>query len=173
VVNYPEGIYVGYRWFDKKKIEPLFPFGFGLSYTEFKYKDLKLSQNTLDPQGNVSVTLEVANTGKRAGEEVVQLYVHDRKPQIDKPVRELKGFAKISLAPGESKPVAFTLTPRDFAYFDVPNKQWRADAGEYEIEIGASSRDIRLDHSLLLTRQWVESVPGSQESPLAPAMPSQ
>jgi beta-glucosidase len=159
-VNYAEGIYVGYRHFDKDKIQPLFPFGYGLSYTTFKYKNLKLSSGTLEPDGSVSVRVNVTNTGKRAGEEVAQLYVHDLKPVIDRPVRELKGFAKVALEPGEMKAIEFTVKPRDLAYFDVPGHQWKANAGDYEIEIGASSHDIRLKKPVSLTADFMGAVAG-------------
>lgn len=162
-VDYKEGIYVGYRHFDKKDIAPLFPFGHGLSYTTFKYSNLKLSRSAMQPDGTVTATVDVTNTGKRAGEEVVQLYMHDTQPKIDRPVRELKGFAKIALQPGETKSVSLKLTPRDLSYFDVPGKQWKANAGSYEIEVGASSRDIRLKAPLTLDKDFTESVPLSQE----------
>lgn len=158
-VAYEEGIYVGYRHFDKENIAPLFPFGFGLSYTTFEYGPLRLSQSTLDPQGNVTVSLDVKNSGSRAGREVVELYIHDPSPKIDKPVRELKGFAKVDLAPGETKTVTIPVTPRDLAYFDVPGKQWKADAGDYEIQVGASSRDIRQKAIVHLASDFTEAVP--------------
>ena len=163
VVKYEEGIYVGYRHFDKKSIEPLFPFGHGLSYTTFRYKKAKLSASSLKADGTVQVQMDVTNTGKRAGAEVVQLYVHDLKSQIDKPVRELKGFKKVALNPGETKTVTLTLTARDLAYFDVPGKQWKADAGKYEIEIGSSSRDIRQKVVLNFKETFTEAVPLSKE----------
>jgi beta-glucosidase len=156
--NYAEGIYVGYRHFDQANIEPLFPFGYGLSYTTFAYKNLKLSQTELQPDSGVTASVDITNTGKRAGEEIAELYVHDTAPKIDKPVRELKGFAKIALAPGETKTVTFTIAPRALAYFDVPNHQWKADAGNYEIEIGASSRDVRQKADLQLAGTFTESV---------------
>jgi beta-glucosidase len=142
-VHYAEGIYVGYRHFDKDNIKPLFPFGYGLSYTAFRYSNPKLSGAALSPDGSITASVDITNTGKRAGEEVAELYIHDLHPKMDKPVRELKGFAKVALTPGETKTVDFTLTPRDLAYFDPAGEQWKADPGEYEIEIGASSRDIR------------------------------
>ena len=162
-VNYEEGIYVGYRHFDKENIAPLFPFGFGLSYTAFEYGSLQLSQSTLDPHGKVSVSLEVKNTGSRAGQEVVELYAHDPSPQIDKPIRELKGFVKVSLEPGERKTVSLPVKARDFAYFDVPGKQWKADAGDYEIQVGASSRDIRQQATVRLVSTFTEAVPLSSD----------
>jgi beta-glucosidase len=153
-VTYAEGIYVGYRHFDKAGIEPVFPFGYGLSYTTFKYSGLTLSTNSIAADGSVTVSAKVTNTGKRAGEEVVQLYVHAVTPQIDRPVRELKGFAKVALNPDETKTVTFTLTPRDLAYFDVTGHQWKADAGNYEIAVGASSRDLRLTAPLELSKTF-------------------
>jgi beta-glucosidase len=156
--KYAEGIYVGYRHFDQAGIQPVFPFGYGLSYTTFKYSGLNLSTSRIHSDGTVTVTLKVENTGKRAGEEVVQLYVHETKPQIDRPVRELKGFTKVGLEPKETKTVSFTLRPRDLAYYDVGGHQWKADAGEYQVEIGASSRDIRLTAPLQLQRVFTEDV---------------
>jgi len=103
------------------------------------------------------VRVDVTNTGKRAGEEVAQLYVHDTKPAIDRPVRELKGFAKIELEPGETKTVQFAIKPRDLAYFDESGHQWKANAGEYEIQVGASSRDIKLKKSVKLTADFIQS----------------
>ncbi len=159
-VDYAEGIYVGYRSFDKKSIEPLYPFGYGLSYTTFEYSDLALTPQSIPADGKATVTLTVRNTGPRAGEEVVELYLDDPAPQVDKPVRELKRFAKVALQPGEAKPVTFTLDAEALAYCDAPNKQWRADAGRYEVQIGASSRDIRLHGDLNLTTTWTQPVPG-------------
>ena len=157
-VKYAEGIYVGYRHFDQADIQPIFPFGFGLSYTTFKYSELELSTSRLSNDGTVTANLKVTNTGKRAGEEVVQLYVHPAKSQIDRPVRELKGFAKVALNPGEAKTVSLQLTPRDLAYFDVSGHQWKADAGDYEVEIGASSRDIRLTAPLQLSQEFSDKL---------------
>jgi beta-glucosidase len=157
-VNYAEGIYVGYRHFDKDNIKPLFPFGYGLSYTTFDYKNLRLSQAKLSPDGSVTASVDITNTGKRTGEEVAELYVHDLHPKIDKPIRELKGFSKIALQPGETKTVQFTIVPRDMAYFDTPGHQWKADAGKYEIEVGASSRDIRQKAVLQLSGDFTDKV---------------
>jgi beta-glucosidase len=161
-VNYAEGIYVGYRHFDQANIAPIFPFGYGLSYTTFGYAHLKLSQSELAPDGSVTASVDITNTGKRAGAEVVELYVHDTKPKIDKPVRELKGFAKVALQPGETKTVQFTLQPRALAYFDTPGHQWKADAGDYQVQIGASSRDLRQQAVLHLTADYTEKLPSSE-----------
>jgi len=157
-VHYSEGIYVGYRHFDKALLIPFFPFGHGLSYTTFEYKNIHLSRPSIDPGETLQVSVDVTNTGKLLGEEVVQLYLHDPHPKIDKPVRELKGFARISLIPGETKPVSFELKARDLAYCDVAGKQWKADAGDYDIEIGASSRDIRQKATFRLGDTFTESI---------------
>ena len=166
--KYDEGIYVGYRHFDKAGIAPLFPFGHGLSYTTFGYSDLKMSP-TLSPDGTVSGSLRVTNTGQVAGAEVVQLYVHDMAPKIDRAPRELKGFARVELGPGQSETVNFRLDARALSYCDVPGQQWKANAGAYEVEIGASSRDLRLKAPLRLSADWTEAIPGmGAVSPYAP-----
>ena len=157
-VEYKEGMLIGYRWFEARKIEPLFPFGYGLSYTSFAYKNARLSQPSLSPGGQVQVSVEVTNTGHVAGAEVVELYVHDPKPAVEKAVRELKGFAKVMLAPGETRTVTLPLGARDLAYFDVAGKQWRADAGRYELSLGASSRDLRQQSSVELSETYTEPV---------------
>jgi beta-glucosidase len=159
VVNYAEGIFVGYRGFDKKGIEPLYPFGYGLSYTTFEYSDLVIEPATMNPGQTVTVRLTVRNTGQRAGEEVVQLYIHDPAPKVEKAVRELKGFTRVALQPGEAKTVTMTLDPSALAYCDVAGKQWRSDAGTYEVQIGASSRDIRLRGTLTLAQTVTVPVP--------------
>ncbi len=159
-VDYAEGIYVGYRHFDRAGIAPLFPFGYGLSYTTFRYGGLRLSRPRLTPDGTVTARVDITNTGRREGAEVVELYVHDPRPKIDKPVRELKGFGRVDLMPGQTKSVLLTLTPRDLAYCDVPGRQWRADAGLYDIEVGASSRDIRSRTPLRLTATYTQAIPG-------------
>ena len=148
-VHYAEGIYVGYRYFDTKNVEPEFSFGFGLSYTTFAYSGLKATPLVKAGQP-VQVSVEVRNTGKRAGAEVVQLYVHDGHAKIDRPVHELKSFARVELKPGEKKTVSFTLDQRAFQYWSPETKQWQADPGSFEIQIGASSRDIRLKAPVVL-----------------------
>ena len=145
VVNYAEGIYVGYRYFDTKNVEPQFPFGFGLSYTKFEYSGLKVPQ-ILNGDRNwlLSVSVNVRNTGSRAGAEVVQLYIHDGHSKIDRPVHELKAFGRIELKAGESQTVNFRLDRSAFAYWSPTAKQWTLDPGTFEIQVGSSSRDIRL-----------------------------
>jgi beta-glucosidase len=169
-VNYAEGIYVGYRHFDRAGIEPLFPFGFGMSYTSFEYKHLKLSAAKLTPDGSLVATVDVSNTGHRAGEEVVELYAYDPYPKIDRPLRELKGFSKILLQPGETKNVRFVIKARDFAYFDVPGHQWTAGAGAYEIGIGASSRDMRLTAKLQLTADYADKITMAEAAHAVPVL---
>ena len=156
--EYEEGIYVGYRHFDRAGIQPIFPFGHGLSYTTFGYTHLQLNQSELSPGGTVSASVDITNTGKRAGAEVVQLYVRDLHPKIDRPVRELKGFSKVVLQSGETRALEFLVHPRDLAYFDVPGHQWKAEAGDYEIAIGASSRDLRQLAVLHLNADFIEKV---------------
>jgi len=148
-VDYAEGIYVGYRYYDTKHVEPQFPFGFGLSYTKFALSDLRISQVK---GGNAvwSVTANVRNTGNRAGAEVVQLYVHDGHAKIDRPERELKGFHRVELEAGESKSLRFTLDRAALSYWNPATHAWTADLGQFEIEIGDSSRDIRLKAPLTL-----------------------
>lgn len=146
-VNYAEGIYVGYRFFDKKKIEPLFPFGYGLSYTKFDYSDLKISPSQAASGQTVEITLSVHNSGSRAGAEVVQLYVHDAHSKVDRPMQELKGFRRVVVAPGETQPVTFTLDPNATAYYSTEKKDWVTEPGRFDLLVGSSSRDIKLTGS--------------------------
>ncbi|WP_433582772.1 beta-glucosidase family protein [Paenibacillus amylolyticus] len=143
-VDYREGIFVGYRYYDKKELEPLFPFGYGLSYTTFEYADLKVDRTELTDQDEVNVQVRVTNTGDRAGKEIIQLYVSDVESTVIRPVRELKAFAKLALEPGESKVVSFTLNKRSFAYYNVNMKDWHVETGEFDIQVGSSSRDIHV-----------------------------
>jgi beta-glucosidase len=143
-VYYDEGIYVGYRWFDKKKIEPLFPFGFGLSYTEFEYGDVSLNRQSLNkPDDAVVVNINVTNTGERAGLEVIQVYSNDVESSIDRPPQELIGFEKVRLNPGESISTAITIKADDLAFYDVSKHDWRIEPGEFKLLVGKSSRNIR------------------------------
>ena len=143
-VEYKEGLLVGYRWFDTKNIEPLFPFGYGLSYTQFKYSDLKVTRNRDANNPVVTVTFTLQNTGKREGAEVAEVYVHENAPTVERPVKELKGFAKVSLKPGQRKTISVTLTQSAFAYYNPDKKAWVANQGDFDIEVGGSSRDIQL-----------------------------
>lgn len=143
-VNYAEGIYVGYRHFDTRNVEPLFPFGHGLSYTTFAYGDLSITPGKVSRGGTVQVTASVRNTGTRRGAEVVQLYLRDIASTVDRPARELKGFAKVTLDPGEAKTVSFTLDQAAMSFYSEAQDRWVAEPGLFEVQIGASSRDIRL-----------------------------
>jgi len=140
-VLYEEGIYVGYRHYDTRGIKPLFPFGYGLSYTEFEYSNLRIEQNRDD---TVCVTLDVKNVGKSVGDEVVQLYVRDIKASVDRPNKELKAFAKIAMLSGQTKQAELFLKRDAFAFFSPKQKRWIVEPGEFELLIGSSSRDIRL-----------------------------
>jgi beta-glucosidase len=149
-VDYAEGIYVGYRYFDKKKIEPLFPFGYGLSYTKFDYSDLKVSPSEAAPGQPLEVSLEVRNSGSRPGAEIVELYVHDGHSSADRPIQELKGFRRVDLAPGESKVVQFTLDRAAMAFYSTSKKDWVTEPGQFDVLVGASSRDLRVKTSFIL-----------------------
>jgi beta-glucosidase len=142
-VLYGERLFVGYRYYDKLEIEPLFPFGFGLSYTSFDYGNLRLSAHEIGPNDTVMVSIDITNTGSRRGQEVVQLYISDQEARLQRPQRELKGFVKVSLEPGERKTVTLSLTAYELAYFDDSIRQWVAEAGIFTIHAGSSSRDIR------------------------------
>lgn len=142
--EYREGVFVGYRYYDKKRMDVLFPFGHGLSYTTFEFSDLRLSADRIRDTDALTVACTVRNTGRRAGKAVAQLYVGAAGGEVIRPVRELKGFEKIELQPGEAKDVAFTLDKRAFAVWNEQIHDWYVESGAYNIEIGRSSRDIAL-----------------------------
>lgn len=142
--DYREGIFVGYRYYDKKDMEVLFPFGYGLSYTTFACSNLRLSASEITDQETLTATVTVTNTGTCAGKTVVQLYVGDKVSSVLRPVRELKGFEKVALAPGESKDVSFVLDKRAFAYWNTELSDWHVETGEFTIEVGQSSRDMEV-----------------------------
>ena len=144
VTEYREGIFVGYRYYDKKKMDVLFPFGFGLSYTTFEYSNLRLSADKIKDTDTLTVAVTVKNTGKRAGKAVVQLYVGDEESTPIRPVRELKGFSKVALQPGESREVSFVLDKRSFAYWNKQIHDWHVETGVFTVEAGFSSRDLPL-----------------------------
>jgi beta-glucosidase len=159
-IVYREGVFVGYRGYQKANLRPLFPFGFGLSYTSFKYSNFTVKPST-EPQGDVktplyAVSFDVTNTGKRAGADVAQVYVGAVRPRVPRPPRELKGFARTELKPGESQHVTVLLDARSFAYYDVGGQAWRADAGSYRIELGQSSDDIAASTELKLPKNLTE-----------------
>jgi len=143
-VYYEEGIFVGYRYFDSKNIESLFPFGYGLSYTTFVYENLRLDKEKISGDELVTITVDIINSGDCSGAEVVQLYIQDIVSSIERPIKELKGFKKIKLKPGEKSNVMFTIGKRDLSFFDENSRSWKTEEGEFNILIGSSSRDIRL-----------------------------
>jgi len=151
-VEYREGLYVGYRYFDKTKKPVLFPFGYGLSYTSFAYSGLNFSSQRISDQDELRVSIRVRNTGTVAGAETVQLYVRDTSSTIFRPEKELKGFQKVTLQPGEETRVEFTLDKRAFAYYNINIADWHVESGAFDILIGASSADIRAAGNV-----WVES----------------
>jgi len=142
--DYKEGALVGYRWFDTKEIKPLFSFGFGLSYTEFFYSGIKTDKLKYRNDENINVSVELKNTGKRKGDEVVQLYVHRLNSQVEWPEKELKGFIRVSLKPGESRKITMTLPISQLRYWDAKINDWRLESGKIQVMIGSSSSDIRL-----------------------------
>jgi beta-glucosidase len=145
---YSEGIYVGYRSYDLRQVAVQFPFGHGLSYTEFGYSEIKTDVDRIERDGSVQVNCTVTNTGKRAGAEIVQVYVRPQRPALRRPLRELKSFAKVYLAPGQSQQLNFKLEQRDFMYFDPEQQSWVLNAEAFIIEMGRSSRDIALSVEL-------------------------
>lgn len=142
-VEYKEGIFVGYRWAQKKDVKPLFAFGHGLSYTTFSYSDASVSKASIPANGTLSVSVDVTNTGNREGKEVVQLYIGDDEASVERPVMELKGFRKIALKPGETQKVSFTIEPDMLKFYDVNAADWALEKGTFTAYVGAASDDIR------------------------------
>jgi beta-glucosidase len=143
-VRYSEGIFVGYRWYEKKNIQTLYPFGYGLSYTTFEYSDLVLSNDKFQENGIVKISFTVKNIGKKTGAETAQLYIQDVESTVPRPVKELKGFQKVGLQPGESKTIVIELNKKDFSFWNPDTKDWFFEKGAFIIHVGASSKDIRL-----------------------------
>ncbi len=152
-VAYREGMFLGYRYYDRATTKPMFPFGYGLSYTNFEYSKLAVSPSSGTDADHVKVSFEIRNSGKRAGAEVAEIYVGDAHASVPRPVKELKGFAKEFLQPGESKAVTFDLDRRSFSYYDVKRKMWVAEPGEFEILVGGSSDRIALKSKFTLTKE--------------------
>ena len=142
---YDEGVFIGYRWYSSKDIPVQFPFGYGLSYTGFELSGAKLSASAVRAGKDVKASVTVTNTGSVAGAEVVQLYVNDVKASVERPVRELKGFNKVYLEPGQSRKLTFTLTPQDLSFFDAESHSWKLEPGEFHILIGTSSENLPVD----------------------------
>src|SRR6266849_4436800 len=159
-VTYKEGVFLGYRHFDKSPTKPLFPFGYGLSYTRFKYSNLAISPDVMKPgvtkpdgmkeAGTVTVSFDVSNTGEREGSEVAEVYVGDRHASVPRPIKELKGLAKIHLMPGETRRASVTLDRRALSFYDVNSKQWKAESGDFDIYVASSAEQINLQGKLTL-----------------------
>ncbi|MFW9865976.1 MAG: glycoside hydrolase family 3 C-terminal domain-containing protein [Candidatus Thorarchaeota archaeon] len=144
-VFYDEGIFVGYRYFDTNNIEPLFPFGHGLSYTQFTYENLIMSNDNISEDDVLTVSLDVVNTGGKNGAEVIQLYIQDIESSVERPLKELKGFKKVLLKPKDKATVNFEIKKEDLSFYDENQGKWNAEKGDFNILIGSSSRDIRLN----------------------------
>ena len=157
-VEYRESIYVGYRYYDKANKEVEYPFGYGLSYTNFAYSGLKLSQDTITNHDSLKVSLKVKNTGSISGKEVVQLYLGAPESSVFKPLKELKGFKKVSLEPLEEKEVEFELKPRDFAFYNVNISDWFIESGKYILALGSSSKDLRLSATVTVNSDQIAEV---------------
>ena len=149
-VFYGEGIFIGYRYYDAREMPVLFPFGFGMSYTTFAYSNPKVSASTFKDEDGLTVSVDVTNSGKTVGKEVVQVYVHDHKSTLVRPPKELKGFSKVELQPGETKTATIALDFRSFAYYHPGYKRWISEDGQFDILIGASSNDIRFSQTVTL-----------------------
>jgi beta-glucosidase len=143
-VEYKEGSLVGYRWFDTKKVKPLFPFGFGLSYTVFSYSGIKTDKIKYSSDEIINISMELKNTGKSDGDEVVQLYVHRLNSNVEWPEKELKGFIRVSLKAGESRRLTMTLPVNQLRYWDEKTHGWSLESGKIQVMLGSSSSDIRL-----------------------------
>ena len=141
--KYNESIFVGYRWTDKQKIRPLFPFGHGLSYTTFAYGKATVNKKVMKIDEQIAITVLITNTGKRIGSEIVQLYISDLKSSLPRPVKELKGFSKIQLAPGETQEVTFLIDKQALSFFNDSRHEWVAEPGKFEAQIAASATDIK------------------------------
>jgi beta-glucosidase len=142
--NYGEGIFIGYRYYDTKNLRPLFPFGFGLSYTTFSYIGINASATSINDTDTLTIEVSVKNTGRVAGKEIVQLYLREQHPFVLRPEKELRAFQKVTLSPGEEKTVTFQLSKRDFAYYESALRDWSVQSGEFDILVGSSSRDLPL-----------------------------
>ena len=161
-VAYTEGLFIGYRHVDRADLSPLFPFGFGLSYTTFEFSDAKLSAAEIEPGDSLEVSLTVRNTGERAGQTVVQLYVRDPESKLERPDQELKGFAKVTLEPGEARMLTLPLDMRSLAYFDDTRRAWVADAGDFEVCLGHSSAGLPIKLTFRLKGEWSAAAGGLQ-----------
>ena len=147
---YEEGIYVGYRYFDKEKIEPLFPFGYGLSYTQFEYIELVTDKSEMSEGDIMSLKIKIKNAGTYSGGEIIQVYAHQKESNISRPPQELVGFAKVHLKPGQVEQAEIRINANDLAYYNFKQHEWILEPGEYELSIGTSSHDIKMTSSLII-----------------------
>lgn len=150
-VEYREGLFVGYRYYDIKEIEPLFPFGHGLSYTTFEYSDISVDKKIISDTDTLNVKIKIKNTGNFCGKEIIQLYIRDVESSVIRPQKELKGFEKVDLQPGEEKEIHFRLDKRSFAYYNIDIKDWHVESGDFEILVGKSSKEILLKEVVKVT----------------------
>ena len=162
-----ESVYIGYRYYDKAGKDVLFPFGYGISYTTFEYSDIKLSADSIKDTDTVTVSFKIKNTGSVDGAEIAQIYVADKESTIFRPVKELKGFKKVFLKAGEEKEISVDLSKRAFAFYNVELGDWMVETGEFDILVGASSRDIKLTATMTVTSTTDAVIPDYRES--APA----
>jgi len=169
-VEYKEGIFVGYRYYDTKEVSPLFPFGYGLSYTQFDYLDISVDKKSLTDEETVDVHVTVKNTGKVAGKEVVQLYVSDLEASVIRPDKELKGFEKVALEPGEEKTITMPLDKRAFAYYNTELKDWHVETGAFELLVGKSSQEILLKETVNVESTVILPVNFTRTSTIADIM---
>lgn len=150
---YTEGVFIGYRWFEQQNIKPTFAFGHGLSYTSFELSDIQVSSKTIKNDESITVTAKVRNTGKVAGAEVVQLYLHDMEASVERPAKELKGFDKVFLQPGETKQASITLTKRDLSFWDINTNDWLAESGDFQVQLGTALDKIALTETFTYQSQ--------------------
>ena len=170
VVTYAEGVFVGYRYYDKKEMAVAFPFGHGLSYTGFSYSDLRVDKDRLTDRDTLTVSVDVSNIGPRPGKACVQLYVRDMESSVRRPVRELRDFARLTLMPGETKTVTFTLGKRAFAYYEPKLRDFFVESGEFVLELGESSRDLRVQKSVYVEGTAALPLHITDVSPIADLM---
>ena len=174
-VEYREGIFVGYRYYDTKKVKPLFPFGHGLSYTTYSYENMTVSSHELNDSEKVTVTVtvQVKNTGSVKGKEIVQLYVHDKQSSVVRREKELKAFDKVELEPGETKEVHLGLDRRAFAYYNMDKEDWSVESGEFELRVGPSSAEIALTETISITSSEPTSFEVTRNSTIGDLMQSE
>jgi beta-glucosidase len=163
-MDYKDDLFLGYRGYEKKGIKPLYPFGYGLSYTTFGYSNISVTPGVAVGNTPIKVSFDLTNTGKVGGSEVAQLYVGQQNPKVERALKELKGYKKVFLNPGESKRVTIELNDRSLAYFDEKSKQWIVDADSFNLSVGASSQDIRLNAKL--TNSFRQELSTTTSNPL-------